>query len=126
MGCDAGSPDGIATHQLPAQGVLDAMDAYGLTRRKTYHRFIIEIILRLSIIDGTSHRLFQKECIKAERHLVRRLVFRAVEMHNAYQRMFGLKPEKTIILFYGIRFYYFHACKRLNFQRQIYTFIQYL
>ena len=91
--------------------VLNAVNAYGLSRREAYNCFIIEIILRFPIVNGAAHRLFQEKGIKTECHFIRRLVFRAVEMHNTDQRMLGLKPEKPVILFYGICFYYFHARK---------------
>ena len=88
--------------------ILNAMNAYGLPWRKTYYRFIIEIILRFPIVDSTSYCLFQEQRVKSECHFMRRLVFRTVEMHNSHQRMLRLETEETVILLYSVCFYYFH------------------
>ena len=89
--------------------VFDTVNADRLPRSETDHGFIVEVVFCFSVIDGTSHRLFQKQRIESERHLMRRLVFRTVEMYNTHQRMPGLKTKETIVLFNGICFYYFHT-----------------
>ena len=66
------------------RAILDTLDAYGLPRRKTDNGFIIIIVFRFPVIDGTSDCLFQEKGIKAKYHPVRiRLFFRTVEMHDA-------------------------------------------
>ena len=91
---------------------LDALDADGLPRGEAYHGLVVVVVLRLSIIDGAAHGLFQEEGVKAESHPVfafGRLAFRTVEMDDADQRVLGAESEKPVILFDGVRLDDFHV-----------------
>ena len=89
--------------------VLQPMDADCLSRSETYYGFIIEIIDRLSVIDNSPSRFFEKQCIKSQSHPVRRLRHGTVEMHDADQRVTCLEPEKPVILFDGVSLYYIRS-----------------
>ena len=88
------------------RAVFQPMDTDRLTRSETHDRFVVEIVDRLSVVDNATCRLFEEQRIKSQRHPMRRLRHRTVEMHDADQRVACLEPEKTVILLDGVRFDY--------------------
>ena len=106
------------------RSVFDALDADRLARREADHGFVVKVVFRFPVIDGTSHRLFQEQCVEAKRHLVCRLVFRTVEMRDADQWVSGLKAEETVVLFDGVCLNYFHRVGSSVICRQKYAFLQ--
>ena len=85
------------------------MDTDCLSGSETHNRFIVEIIDRLSIVDDAAGRFFEKQPLKYQRTPRWRVRHRAVEMHDADQRVSCFKPEKSIVLFNGVSLYYIRS-----------------